>query len=178
MSNNINIQLSDLNVHHLDNSHKGLASLPGERSGLGHQHIELKKGMKIASMNVNGLRSHLDEIKLNIRNLHIHILALNETKLDYPREFTSIHGYHQERLDRTGHGRGVSVYIGDSIKYGLRSDVPIDDLEIICIEINPPKSKPFLVFAWYRPPNNPVSSFDKLEQVLLYLDREGNYSSW
>ena len=67
---------------------------------------------------------------------------------------------------------GVSVYIGDSIKYTLRSDIPIDDLEIICIEINPQKSKPYLVLAWYRPPNNPVSSLDRLEQVLLYLDSE------
>ena len=96
---------------------------------MGHQHIELKKGMKVASMNVNGLRNHLDEIKLIIRSLYIHILALNETKLDYPREFTSIPGHHQERLDRTGHGGGVSVYIGDSIKYALHSDVPIDDMK-------------------------------------------------
>ena len=81
MSNNITNHSSDLNVHHFDKSHRELASLPGERSGMGYQHIELKKGMKIASMNVNGLRSHLDEIKLLIRSLHIHILALNVTNI-------------------------------------------------------------------------------------------------
>ena len=39
-----------------------------------------------------------------------------------------------------------------------------------------PKSKPFLVAAWYRryrPPSNPVDSFDKLEKALAFLDKEG-----
>ena len=43
---------------------------------------ELKKGKKLASLNVNGLRSHLDEIELLIRSLDIHALTLDETKLD------------------------------------------------------------------------------------------------
>ena len=55
----------------------------------------------------------------------------------------------------------------------MRSDVSVDDLEIICIEVEPPKSKPFLVLAWYRPPSDPVASFDKLEKVLSYVDKEG-----
>ena len=105
----------------------------------------------------------------------IHILALNETKLapDYPKELTNVAGYQQERLDRTCNGGGVSIYIRDSIKYKPRPDVPADDLEIICIEVEPPKSKSFLVLAWYRPPSDPVASFDKLEKVLSYLDKEG-----
>ena len=43
--------------------------------------------MAIASLNVNGLRGNLDEIQVLINNLGIHILALNETKLDpnYPK---------------------------------------------------------------------------------------------
>ena len=132
--------------------------------------------MAVASLNVNGLRSHLDEVQLLINNLGIHILALNETKLDpnYPKELTSIAGYQQERLERTCNGGGVSIYIRDSIKYKPRSDVPVDDLEIICIEVEPPKSKSFLVLAWYRPPSDPVASFDKLEKVLSFLDKEGN----
>ena len=46
------------------------------------QHIGYKKGMAVGSLNVNSLRSHLDEVQLLINNLGIHILALNETKLD------------------------------------------------------------------------------------------------
>ena len=131
--------------------------------------------MAIASLNVNGLRRNLDEIQVLIKNLGLHILALNETKLDpnFPKELTSIAGYQQERLERTCNGGGVSIYVRDSIKYKPRPDVPVEDLEIICIEVEPPKSRSFLVFAWYRPPSDPVVSFDKLEKVLSFLDKEG-----
>ena len=140
-----------------------------------HQRLGYKKGMAIASLNINGLRSHQDELKLLIKGLGIHILALNETKLDpeYPKELTKVSGYQQERLDRTCHGGGVSIYIRDSIRYKVRSDVPTDDLELICIEVEPPKSKSFLVLAWYRPPSGPVGTFNKLEKVLSFLDKEG-----
>ena len=131
--------------------------------------------MAIASLNVNDLRGNLDEIQVLINNLGIHILALNETKLDpnYPKELTSIAGYQQERLERTCNGGGVSIYVRDSIKYKPRPDVPVEDLEIICIEVEPPNSRSFLVLAWYRPPSDPVVSFDKLEKVLSFLDKEG-----
>ena len=86
---------------------------------------------------------------------------------------TSIAGYQQERLERTCNGGGVSIYVRDSIKYKPRPDVPVEDLEIICIEVEPPNSRSFLILAWYRPPSDPVVSFDKLEKVLSFLDKEG-----
>ena len=132
--------------------------------------------MAIASLNINGLRSHLDEIKLLLNDRGIHILALNETKLDasIPKELTEIPGYQQKRLDRTCNGGGVALYVRDSIKLTSRDDVPSDGLEILCVEIFPPKSKPFLIVAWYRPPSDLVDSFNKLEKALAYLDKEGN----
>ena len=147
----------------------------GERSHLCHQHLGFIKGMVIASLNINDLRSHLDEVQLLTKSLGSHILALNETKLDsnYSKELTSLPGYQQERLDRTSSGGGVSIYIRDSINYKLRSDFPIDDLEVICIEFEPPKSKSFLILPWYRPSSDLVASFDELEKVSSYLDKEG-----
>ena len=140
-----------------------------------HQHMGYRKGMAIASLNVNGLRSHFDEVKILMADLGIHILALNETKLapDYPKELTNVAGYQQEHMERTCNSGGVSIYIRDSIKYKPRPDVPVDDLEIICIEVEALKSKSFLVLAWYRPPCDPVASFYKLEEVLSYWDKEG-----
>ena len=41
------------------------------------------------------------------------------------------------------------------------------------MEIQPPKSKSYLVVSWYRPPSDPVDSFNKVEKVLSYLDKEG-----
>ena len=131
--------------------------------------------MAIASLNVNGLCSHLDEVRLLVNDLGIHILALNETKLDssIPKELTEISGYQQKRLDRSRNGGGVSLYVKDTFKMAARDDIPADGLELLCVEISPPKSKPFLVVAWYRPPSDPVDSFSKLEKALAFLDKEG-----
>ncbi len=102
---------------------KRKTSCSNKSPGVGcSQHIGFKKGMAIASLNVNGLRSHLDEVQLLIKNSGLHILALNETKLDphYPKELTDLVGYQQERLERTCNGGGVSIYIRDSISYKPR----------------------------------------------------------
>ena len=140
-----------------------------------HHPLSFKKGLTIASLNINGLRGHFDELQLFLQSSGIHILALNETKLDpqYPKELTAIVGYQQWRLDRTCNGGGVSLYIRDSVKFKLRDGVPTDNLELICVEIQPPKCKSYLAVSWYRPPSDPVDSFNKMEKVLSYLDREG-----
>ena len=59
-----------------------------------HQHLGFKKSILIASLNVNGLRSHLDDVQLLLNNQGIQILALNETKLDssIAKELTDIFG--------------------------------------------------------------------------------------
>ena len=44
--------------------------------------LGFRKGMVIASLNVNSLPLHKDEISAFIKDKGIHILALSETKLD------------------------------------------------------------------------------------------------
>ena len=92
----------------------------------------------------------------------------------YSKQLTNILGYQQERKDRTAHGGGVVLYIREPIQFTRRTDLPSQDLELICVEIQPTKSKSYIVIAWYRPPSDPVDSFNKLETNLLYLDQEGN----
>ena len=65
------------------------------------------------------------------------------------------------------------IYTGDSIKAKHRDDVPSNTLELLGIEIEPLRSKLYLIIAWYRPPSDPVGSFDILEKALACLDREG-----
>ena len=105
----------------------------GEGRGYYHHPLSSKKGLTIASLNINGLRGHFDELQLFLQSSGIHILALNETKLDpqYPKELTAVAGYQQERLDRTCNGGGVSLYVRDSVKFKPRDDVPTDSLELI-----------------------------------------------
>ena len=80
-------------------------------------------------------------------------------------------GYQQERLDRTSNGGVVFSMSGTPSSKKRRLDVPTDDLELICIKVQPPKSKSFLVLACYRPPSNPFGSFSKLEMVLSFLKK-------
>ena len=77
-------------------------------SALGH-----RKGMAIASLNVNSLLLHIDEIRTLIKDLGIHILAINETKLDRNIDdaLVSIEGYSIKRCDRNRNGGGVALYI-------------------------------------------------------------------
>ena len=138
------------------------------------QHLGFQRGMAIESLNTNGLRNHLDEIEFLLNGKGIHILALNETKLDgsIPKELTEISGYQQQRIERTCNGGGVSLYVKDSIKMTPRVYVLSEGLELLCVEISTLKSKPFLVVAWYRPPSYQVDSFNKLEKALAFHDKE------
>ena len=140
-----------------------------------HRPLGFQRSTAIASLNINGLHSHHDEIKFLLNDKGIHILVLNETKFDgsVPKELTEISGYQQQRLDRTCNRGGVSLYVRDSIKMTPRLDLPSEGLKLLCVEISLPKSKPFLIVAWYRPPNDPVDSFNKLEKALAFLDKEG-----
>ena len=85
-----------------------------EKQGSGPRH---KKGMVIASFNVNSLLLHIDEIRTLVKDLGIHILAIKETNLDenIKYDLVSIEGYTIRRRDRNRHGGGVAIYIRDSV---------------------------------------------------------------
>ena len=63
----------------------------------------------MASLNVNSLPAHIDGVRLLLRGKNIHILALNETKIDsdYPSDLLKIEGYRFDRLDRNCRGGGI-----------------------------------------------------------------------
>ena len=71
----------------------------------------------------------------------------------------------------------VLLFISGKDSIQLRQDVHVDNLELICIEIEPSKSKSFLVQVWYQRTSDPVKSFNKLENVLSFLDKEGEQNS-
>ena len=62
----------------------------------------------MASLNVNGLRSGLDEIKVLAKSMGIDILALNESMLDQSieQQLTEITGFKQLRFYRSRCGGG------------------------------------------------------------------------
>ena len=102
------------------------------------------------------------------------ILILNETRLDdsIPNSEIKISGYDIVRRDRNRNGGGVAMYIQSCITFTNRNDLVHESLEQICVEINKPRSKLFLVSSWYRPPNSKIEIFNLFEEFLKLVDIE------
>ena len=62
-------------------------------------HLDIKKGISIASLETNGFICHFEEIQLLLGDLGVHVMAVNETKLDpkNPRKLTIIPDYEHEQ---------------------------------------------------------------------------------
>ena len=137
------------------------------------------RGFKIALLNICSLTCHYDELCVFMEDRAIDILGLNETRLDntIADSQIDIEGYDILRRDRNRNGGGVAFYVAQSLTYVNRQGLlSHEDLEILTVEIKKPKSKPFLVTTWYRPPDSKVEIFDKFESYLLKLDQEDKES--
>ena len=116
-----------------------------------------------------------DELRVFLAPSTIDILAINETRLDSSIHDSEVHipGYEIVRRDRSiddRSGGGVCFYIRNCINYSICSDFCINQLEKIGIEICKPRSRPFLVITWYRPPDSTVDKFDVFESLVGRLD--------
>ena len=85
----------------------------------------------------------------------------------------SVDGYSIKRCDRNRKGGGVALYIKDSIleKCSIRNDLPESSLEALCLEVKSVRAAPFLIFAWYRPPNAFGEMSRHLEESMQVLDQ-------
>ena len=103
------------------------------------------------------------------------VLSINETKLEhtFDNSLVNINGYSLERNDRNSNGGGgVAFYIKDSINYKLRPDITPCSLEMMVVEISKPKTKPFIISTWYRPPNSPIEVLTEFKNFLKSIDVE------
>ena len=129
-------------------------------------------GLKIAHLNVNSIYKHIDEVKVFVKSNNIHLLALNETKLDdsiYDKEI-SIEDYVLVRKDRNRHGGGVAIYVNKALHFDELRHETMDDLEVIAIKVYLKHKKPLVFSTWYRPPSSNVDIFDLYENFLNYID--------
>ena len=135
--------------------------IPSAKSvNFSYHFLPRKRGFKLAALNVNKLSTHIDELKILLGENSIDVLAI---KLDDSISDNEVYipGYEIViRRDRTSGGDGgVCFYIRSSINFLYRSDLNIPNLENLCIEVNKPRSKPFLIITWYRPPESPVLKY-------------------
>ena len=113
-----------------------------------------KSSLNIAHLNVNGLRSKLDFIKILLRQEKFDILCLNETKIDstVTNSEISVPGYLLFRLDRTLHGGGTLIYYSDSLNVKRNARLTSKAHESLWVELRFEKSKPIYICSLYRPP--------------------------
>ena len=146
-----------------------------------YEFLPPKRGFKLASLNINSLLAHIEELRVLLADRPIDVLAINETKLDSTVNDDEVYipGYELIRSDRYHKGRcggGVCFYVRSTINYSIRSDLSTE-LETVTIEIRKPRSKPFVVTTWYRPPNSLVDIFRHFEALIGKLDSE-NVEYW
>ena len=79
--------------------------------------LQVHPGLKIAHINVNGLKGKLSEIRMLLLDTCLDILAVSETKLanDITDSEIAIEGYLSIRKDRDRNGGGVLLYYKDSL---------------------------------------------------------------
>ena len=76
--------------------------------------IPNNRGFKIASLNINRLTAHIDELRILLHDQKIDVLAIQETKLDESNLDSEVYipGYELVRRDRlSDHGGGICFYL-------------------------------------------------------------------
>ena len=85
-----------------EESHVPTSALPSQRA------------FKLASLNINKLITHIDQLRILLAHNEIYILSINETKLNetISQYEVNISGYDIIRCDRiTNGGEGVCFYV-------------------------------------------------------------------
>ena len=78
----------------------------------------------------------------------------------------------KDRESNGKNGGGVCIYIRSHISFQLRADLSPNNLEFLTVEIAKPRSKPFLVSTWYRPPQSSPDLFSTFERISDNIDAE------
>ena len=93
-------------------------SILDQQRSIINNHIPSKRGFKLASLNVNKLSTHIDEIRILLADKCLDVLAIQETKLDVSNNNSDFYicGYELIRRDRLSDGGGgICFYIKSTI---------------------------------------------------------------
>ena len=137
----------------------------------------------IGYLNVNSLRNKINDLRKIYRKTQIHVLCIDETKLDesFPDAQFHTKGYRylafRKNCNKNG-GRKI-VYVKEGILAKRILEYQNINIETICIEITISKRKWCLTFA-YRPPydNNKATFFMELNKSLCNIARKYEYTHY
>jgi hypothetical protein len=138
--------------------------------------IPYHRGMVMATLDINCLIAHIDELRAYI-NINKIDMCINETTLDssVKDHEVCLPGYEIFRRVRSVNGRnggGICIYFRANINYKIRDELHLEVLENLVLENKKPRSEPILVSTWYRPPDSPVIHFTEFERMIGSFDAE------
>ena len=131
----------------------------------------LKKGLKIARLNINHLSPKIDELRylLNHPSHPVDIIGISETFLNdtYKSSEICITNFSMIRKDRPlRNGGGLVIYLHNSIKFKYLDNITCDNLETIWIQIENNYESDFILGYVYRTPNSGTEWFNNFEKQL------------
>ena len=88
----------------------------------------------MASLNINSVLAHIDELRVFMSTSKIDILSIKETKSDFTIDNSELYlpGFEIIRKDRKIYGRnggGVCFYLRSYLNYKTREDLSTENLE-------------------------------------------------
>ena len=133
-----------------------------------------KRGLHFIHININSLLPKIEELRSIALKSNVAIIGITESKLDdsVSNSEIDIDNYTLIRCDRNRHGGGVACYIRDDINFTQKS-IFDSEIENIFIDVLLPKTKPFTVGIFYRPPNK-TNFIDKIINDFSKLNSENN----
>ena len=142
--------------------------------------IKLSKGLRIAHLNINGLHSKIDEVRVLVNRTKIDILAISESKLNsnISDGDIEIENYKLYLLDRDTNGGGVAIYVTLSLSsVDHPNKLSNKHFESLWIKVKLKKCKAIHLCVTYRTPSvkNPLNFTkdlcDYLRTCLLKLPK-------
>ena len=137
------------------------------------------KGLVFAHLNIRSVRNKMDDVKLIANNENVDVFTISGTWLssDICDNEVSIPGYQLFRRDRTvndpnnDHG-GVACYVRDSLPVTHRTDLNVDGIEALWIEVKPKYAKPILVCTFYSQPSAYVEYFKRFDEKVQSINND------
>ena len=135
---------------------------------------KLKRGFKVAHLNINRLYNTLDSEKELLQHTSLDVLALTETWLspNIDNGELEIEGYSFFHEDRRANGKseggGVIIYVKNCLQAVPQQDILSAKIEEIVTKVERPRCKSMLVGAFYR-----LLDFDpyKFNESLINSDK-------
>ena len=133
-----------------------------------------KRGLHLLHVNINSLLPKIDEIRYIAKMSNAAVIGLTESKLDDSvlDSEINIDGYEVLRCDRNRNGGGVACFVREDIGFNVKNCLS-KDIEYIFFDVLLPKTKPFSVGIFYRPPSK-ANFLELLTDDFVNLSPESN----